>query len=81
MAALTYQELNADISAKKIELKHTDPIAIKFLLGEITEKEFDPIRSKRAELISGIASQEKKLAAAKKKWDEEHSHVYDEEEE
>ena len=78
--AKTYQELNADISAMKIELKNTDKLAIRFLLGEMDEKEFAPIRERRAELLSGIASDEKKLSAAKKKWDEEHAHVYEEEE-
>ena len=79
--AMNYQELNVDISAKKLELKHTDALAIRFLLGEMDEKEFAPIRSRRSELLSGIASQEKKLASAKKKWDEEHSHVFEDEEE
>lgn len=69
--AKTFQELNFEISQKKIALHSTDSKILEYVEGLITDEEFDEIKKKRASLRDDISKDEKKLPAAKKAWEAE----------
>lgn len=60
-----------EISQCKQNLKATDYKAIKFFEGALTEQEFAPIRTQRAEWRNQINEYEALLPAAEAEWDEE----------
>ena len=67
---MNYQELMWEISQCKQNLKATDYKAIKFLEGALTEQEFAPIRTQRAEWRNLINQYEALLPEAKAEWEE-----------
>lgn len=66
---MNYQELMWEISQLKQNLKTTDYKAIKFAEGVISESEFAPIRTQRAEWRSLINQYEALLPEAKAEYD------------
>lgn len=69
--AKNYQELNLEISKKKIELSKTDHLVLEYVEGLITDEEFEKVKASRAKLRETIAADEKKLPAEKKKYEAE----------
>ena len=79
--AKTFQELNLEISQKKIALHSTDSQVLEYVEGLITDEEFDKIKQTRASLRDEISKDEKKLPAAKKAWEAEMTKEIEEQEE
>lgn len=79
--AKNFQELNFDISQKKIELKKTDHLVLEYVEGLITDEEFEKVKASRAKLRDAIAADEKKLPAEKKKYEAEIAKESEEQEE
>lgn len=69
--AKTFQELNFEISQKKIELHKTDSKVLEYVEGLLSEEEFEKVKATRAKLREVIAADEKKLPAEKKKYEAE----------
>ena len=69
--AKTFQELNFEISQKKIELHKTDSKVLEYVEGVLTEEEFEKVKATRAKLREVIAADEKKLPAETKKYEAE----------
>lgn len=69
--AKTFQELNFEISQKKIELHKTDSKVLEYVEGLLSEEEFEKVKATRAKLREVIAADEKKLPAEKKKYEVE----------
>ena len=66
-----YQDLNFEISQKKIELHKTDNDVILFVEGVIDSEEFEKVKKQRASLRDEIEKLEKKLPAAKNAYEAE----------
>ena len=67
--AKNYQELNFEISQKKIELHKTDSKILEYVEGLLTDEEFEKVKATRAKIREEIAADEKKLPAEKKKYE------------
>lgn len=79
--AKTFQELNFEISQKKIELHKTDSKVLEYVEGLLTDEEFEKVKATRAKLREVIAADEKKLPAEKKKYEAELAAKLEKEEE
>lgn len=67
--AKNYQELNLEISKKKIELSKTDHFILEYVEGLLPEEDFEKVKATRAKIREEIAADEKKLPAEKKKYE------------
>lgn len=67
--AKNYQELNLEISQKKIELSKTDHLILEYVEGLLPEEDFEKVKATRAKIREEISADEKKLSAEKKKYE------------